>query len=54
MASRYVGMTMDAVNLGNLYGLPLLEWPRIQSRLERGITQAPGTGGQDHRTADSR
>lgn len=31
-------MTMDAVNLDNLYGRPLLEWARIESRLARGVT----------------
>ena len=36
---------MDTVNLDTIYGSPLLEWPRIESRLERGVTQAPGTGG---------
>jgi hypothetical protein len=43
-------MAMDAVNLADLYGLPLLEWPRVQSRLERGVTQAPGTGGPGRHT----
>ncbi len=38
-------MIMDAINLDNLYGSPLIEWPRIESRLERGMTQAPGTSG---------
>ena len=38
-------MGMDGVNLDTIYGSPLLEWARIESRLERGITQAPGTGG---------
>ena len=41
---------MDAVNLGDRYGLPLLEWPIIESRLERGVTQAPGTGGPSRHT----
>jgi len=43
-------MTMDAVNLDNLYGSPLLEWARIESRLARGVTQAPGTGGPNRHT----
>ena len=38
---------MDAVNLGERYDLPLLEWPSIANRLERGMTQAPGTGGPE-------
>jgi len=41
---------MDTVNLDNLYGSPLLEWPRIEGRLERGVTQAPGTGGPNRHT----
>jgi hypothetical protein len=43
-------MSVDAVNLDTIYGSPLLEWPRIESRLERGVTQAPGTGGPGHHT----
>jgi PPOX class probable F420-dependent enzyme len=43
-------MGMDAVNLADLYGLPLLEWERIESRLARGVTQAPGTGGPNRHT----
>ncbi len=43
-------MTMDAVNLDNIYGAPLLEWPRIAGRLEHGLTQAPGTGGPSRHT----
>ena len=45
---------MDAVNLGTIYGSPLLEWPRIGSRLERGVTQAPGTGGPGEGTRKGR
>jgi len=41
---------MDAVNLGERYDLPLLEWPSIANRLERGMTQAPGTGGPSRHT----
>ncbi|HEX6528084.1 MAG TPA: pyridoxamine 5'-phosphate oxidase family protein [Streptosporangiaceae bacterium] len=41
---------MDAVNLDNLYGSPLLEWSRIEGRLERGVTQAPGSGGPNRHT----
>ncbi len=41
---------MDTVNLDNLYGSPLLEWSRIEGRLERGVTQAPGTGGPNRHT----
>jgi pyridoxine/pyridoxamine 5'-phosphate oxidase len=41
---------MDEINLDTIYGSPPLEWPRIESRLERGITQAPGTGGPSRHT----
>ena len=41
---------MDTTNLDNLYGSPLLEWERIEERLDRGVTQAPGTGGPDRHT----
>src|SRR5215470_13759234 len=43
-------MTMDAANLDTLYGSPALEWPRIESRLERGVPQAPGAGGPGRHT----
>jgi len=32
---------VDATDLDNLYGSPLLEWKRIEERLNRGVTQAP-------------
>jgi hypothetical protein len=41
---------MKATNLADLYGLPLLDWARIEARLEQGVTQAPGTGGPDRHT----
>jgi hypothetical protein len=41
---------MDAKNLADLYGLPLLEWDRITSRLAEGLGQAPGSGGPDRHT----
>lgn len=43
-------MTMDAVNLADLYDLPPLDWADVQARLETGITQAPGTGGPNRHT----
>lgn len=43
-------MTMDAINLDNLYGSPLLDWERIEARLAQGVTQAPGTGGPNRHT----
>ena len=41
---------MDAKNLADLYDLPLVEWSAITSRLDDGLTQAPGTGGPDRHT----
>lgn len=41
---------MDAKNLADLYGTPLLEWPRIEATLEQGVSQAPGTGGPNRHT----
>ena len=41
---------MDATNLAELYHSPLIEWDRISERLERGMTQAPGSGGPDRHT----
>jgi PPOX class probable F420-dependent enzyme len=41
---------MDATNLADLYQLPLMEWARVEARLEEGLTQAPGTGGPDRHT----
>src|SRR5215212_9338501 len=42
--------TMDATNVADLYRLPLLDWDRIERRLEQGLTQAPETGGPDRHT----
>jgi hypothetical protein len=41
---------MDATNLADLYGAPLLDWSRIETRLAGGLTQAPGAGGPDRHT----
>src|SRR5438477_10485490 len=41
---------MKAVNLDRTYGSPLIEWPQIARRLERGFTQAPQTGGPNRHT----
>ncbi|HEY2563110.1 MAG TPA: pyridoxamine 5'-phosphate oxidase family protein [Acidimicrobiales bacterium] len=41
---------MKATNLANLYGLPLVEWRRIETRLEQGFTQAPESGGPNRHT----
>src|SRR3954451_14701969 len=42
---------MEAINLDTLYGSPLIEWPRGVDRLDRGGTQAPGTGGPNRHTS---
>ncbi|MDQ6617270.1 MAG: pyridoxamine 5'-phosphate oxidase family protein [Actinomycetota bacterium] len=41
---------MEATNLANLYGLPLLDWTDIESRLAQGVSQAPETGGPNRHT----
>jgi hypothetical protein len=41
---------VEAKNLADLYDLPVLEWPPIETRLEQGMTQAPGTGGPNRHT----
>ena len=41
---------MDATNLAELYGSPLLDWRAIEARLDAGLSQAPGTGGPDRHT----
>jgi hypothetical protein len=41
---------VDAKNLAGLYGLPTLEWARVQAQLEAGIPQAPGSGGPNRHT----
>jgi hypothetical protein len=39
-----------ATNLADLYGLPVLDWASIQSRLDAGIAQGPGSGGPSRHT----
>lgn len=41
---------MDAKNLADLYGLPMLDWDAIEARLGEGVPQAPGSGGPDRHT----
>jgi len=41
---------MEATNLADIYGLPLLDWAPIEARLDEGVTQAPQSGGPDHHT----
>ena len=36
---------MEATNLADLYHLPLMDWARIEARLDQGVSQAPETGG---------
>jgi PPOX class probable F420-dependent enzyme len=45
-----VEFIMDAKNLADLYELPLVDWANVDARLNRGMTQAPGTGGPDRHT----
>jgi nitroimidazol reductase NimA-like FMN-containing flavoprotein (pyridoxamine 5'-phosphate oxidase superfamily) len=42
--------TMKATNLADIYGLPLLDWAQVESRLDQGVTQAPETGGPNRHT----
>ena len=44
------GSTMDAKNLADLYEAPLLDWTRVTDRLDRGLSQAPATGGPNRHT----
>jgi hypothetical protein len=41
---------MKATNLADLYNAPLVDWDRVATRLDQGMTQAPGTGGPDRHT----
>src|SRR5919204_3290995 len=41
---------MEARNLADLYGTPLVDWDRVRARLDQGFTQAPGTGGPNRHT----
>ena len=41
---------MEVTNLDTIYGSPELDWSRIESRLDEGLTEAPGTGGPDRHT----
>ena len=47
---RAVDTVMEATNLADLYHSPLLDWSRIETRLNVGLSQAPGTGGPDRHT----
>jgi hypothetical protein len=41
---------MESKNLADLYGLPTLEWERVQARLDAGIDQEPGSEGPNRHT----
>lgn len=41
---------MEASNLADLYGTPLLDWGRIEARLDQGVSQAPESGGPNRHT----
>jgi PPOX class probable F420-dependent enzyme len=41
---------MEATNLADLYGTPLLDWEPIRARLAEGVPQAPDTGGPNRHT----
>jgi hypothetical protein len=41
---------VKATNLANIYGTPLLDWARIEARLDEGLPQAPETGGPNRHT----
>jgi hypothetical protein len=41
---------METKNLAELYDLPAVEWTTVTERLDRGLPQAPGSGGTDRHT----
>jgi PPOX class probable F420-dependent enzyme len=41
---------MEATNLADLYGTPLLDWAPMKARLDQGLSQAPETGGPNRHT----
>ncbi len=47
---RRAATIVEAKNLADLYGLPPVDWVALTSRLDEGLTQAPGTGGPDRHT----
>jgi hypothetical protein len=42
--------SMDVKNLADLYDLPPMEWGAVAAQLDRGVTQAPGSGGPNRHT----
>src|SRR5260370_41863253 len=41
---------MEAKSLAEIYGLPVLDWARIEAQLDEGLSQAPDTGGPNRHT----
>jgi hypothetical protein len=41
---------VEAKNLADLYDLPPVDWAAVTAPLDRGVTQAPETGGPDRHT----
>ena len=41
---------MESKNLADRYGLPLVDWDQVAARLEKGMSQAPNTGGPERHT----
>jgi hypothetical protein len=41
---------VETKNLADLYGLPPVDWAAVTAPLDRGVTQAPETGGPDRHT----
>jgi hypothetical protein len=41
---------MDATNLAERYGLPVVDWQRVAARLDQGLDQVPETPGPPHNT----
>ena len=41
---------VESKNLADLYGLPPVDWAAVTAPLDRGVTQAPETGGPDRHT----
>ena len=41
---------VETKNLADLYDLPLVDWAAVTAPLDRGVTQAPDTGGPDRHT----
>ena len=48
--SADVERDMHAKNLADLCGTPIIDWTRVQRRLDEGVDQAPGAGGPDRHT----